>query len=597
MGFTVRLTVSRPGFGTGCVSGTCFASTTRVVPVIAQGPPPPNASFQTSAPCTSLFGFDQCEAEPGVPVTFTADATGAVTYLWDFGDGGTAGTRSATHAFTQHGTFSVSLTVSNGQATDTRSKTFVVGDAGPGPGPLKTVLLPWIAQTRGALVQSSDLYVHNPGALPLVATLEFRKRGAPETNPPRASRTIGPGATLFFADVLKDLFSRENISGFLLVKPESGDADPVVISVNTTFQGNLRFGQTVPGVVLGETVPAVQNLVGLNNNAERLSYFGVTNPNAGPAAYRLRFFDNLGHEIGPSHDFVVSAFGQRQFQSREIVNDFGVSGTDYRVQVETLSGGPLFPYGSNLRAATGDPSFVVPQVPEFTRSYLIGVLSVPGLFNSLWRTDGVLFNPGAQTLRLDLTFTNIGTNSSTTPAVTLTLQPGETRRLTDVINSQWGITNAIGVLTVASREPTGALPVVLGESYDNTHPSRRFGQSMAAAGPLDLAVAEQGQYLTGLRQDGSYRTTLWLFNPGSSPGVYDVVYRGLDGTVLGRLDGFTVPPAKARQLGPGQHPIPPSGVQGGFTVQILVHAGKLLSAAQVVNNATNDPAYVQGETR
>jgi PKD repeat protein len=568
-----------------------------VVAVIPDAPPPLSAAFQTSAPCVSLFGFDQCEAETGETVSFLADAAG-VTYLWDFGDGATAAGRSASHAWAVPGAYAVSLTVSSGSASATRSKTFLVADAsGPGPGVPQTVVIPWIAQTRRALVQSSDLYVHNPGSQPLEATIEFRKRGAPEADPPRAARTIAPGATLFFADVLGDLFGRQDVSGFLLVKPASGDADPVVVSVNTTSSGPQRFGQTVPGVELGGSVPAVQNLVGLNGDSERLSYFGVTNPNPGPAVYRLRFFDAAGREIGRSDEMTVSAFGQRQFQSREIVDGFGVSGSDYRVQVETVAGGPLHPYGSNLRLATGDPSFVEPQAPAVSRAYLIGVLGAPGLFGSQWRTDGVLANPGSAVLRADLTFTNIGSFAATTSAVPITLQPGETRRLADILKSQWGLTNAIGVLAVASRDAAGALPVIQGESYDNSKPSRRFGQSMAAADPLDAATAGQGQYLTGLRQDASHRTTLWLFNPDTAGGVYDLVYRGLDGAVLGRLDGFAVPAGRARQVSPGRHPIPAAGVPGGFTVQILVRSGRLLAAGQFVNNLTNDPAYVQGETR
>jgi len=71
----------------------------------------------------------------------------------------------------------------------------------------RSVVLPWIAQTRGALVQSSDLYVHNPTANPMNVTLEFRKRGLPDTNPPRVSKTIASGATLYVADVLRELFA------------------------------------------------------------------------------------------------------------------------------------------------------------------------------------------------------------------------------------------------------------------------------------------------------------------------------------------------------------------------------------------------------
>jgi hypothetical protein len=120
---------------------------------------------------------------------------------------------------------------------------------------------------------------------------------------------------------------------------------------------------------------------------------------------------------------------------------------------------------------------------------------------------------------------------------------------------------------------------------------------MTAFGDADAATAGRTVVLTGLRQDADYRTTLWLFNPSTGPGVYDLVYRGLDGTPLGRLDGIALGAGRARQLSPGQHPIPAAGVAGGFTVQVLVRSGKLLAAGQVVNNATNDPAYVQGAAR
>ena len=44
-------------------------------------------------------------------------------------------------------------------------------------------------------------------------------------------------------------------------------------------------------------------------------------------------------------------------------------------------------------------------------------------------------------------------------------------------------------------------------------------------------------------------------------------------------------------------PLPAAGVQNGFTLQIVVKSGSVLSAAQVVNNDTNDPSYIQGDVR
>ncbi|HSU83754.1 MAG TPA: PKD domain-containing protein [Thermoanaerobaculia bacterium] len=594
--YTVLLTISRSG---------STATAQRGVAVASNLPPPPDATFQTSAVCSSPFGIEQCPAETGTAVSFTANATGALTYSWDFGDGTTATGRSVSHTWSQAGSYGVTLTVSNGQTSATSRKVFQVtapSTGGPPPPPPPPppagVLIPWIAETTGALVQTTDLYVYNPGSAAVQVTLTFRKRGLPDTNPPQASRTIAPGATLFFADVLKDLFSLGNVSGFFTVTPVGTvDAAPVVASFNTTLQGSSRFGQTVPGLTLGGTVPGTQNLVGLNDDGERLSYFGVTNPNPAAATYRVRFFDATGRQIAVSSDLTVSPYGQKQFQVEEIRATFGVSGRDYRVQVETVAGGPLYPYASVIRLATDDPSFLEAAVTKASRAYLVGALSAPGPLGALWRSDAVLANPGAQALHADLTFTSVGPIAQPTAPVSITLQPGETRRLTDVIQGQWGISNAIGILTLVSREPSGALPVFQGESYNNANPSRRFGQSMMAQGDDDAAGAGQRVVLAGLRQDAAYRTTLWLFNPSGSAGTYDLIYRALDGTVLGRLDGIALGAGKARQLSPSQHPLPAAGAAGGLTVEAVVRSGKLLAGGQVVNNATNDPAYVLGAAR
>jgi hypothetical protein len=78
---------------------------------------------------------------------------------------------------------------------------------------------------------------------------------------------------------------------------------------------------------------------------------------------------------------------------------------------------------------------------------------------------------------------------------------------------------------------------------------------------------------------------------------YDVIYLSLSGQELGRINDVFLPAGKLQQLSPGQHKIPAAGVTGGFTVQVRVKAGKILTAAQVVKNTSNDPAYIQGETR
>src|SRR6185436_17503385 len=228
------------------------------------------------------------------------------------------------------------------------------------------------------------------------------------------------------------------------------------------------------------------------------------------------------------------------------------------------------------------------------RVYLLGMLSTPGQNNSIWRSDVVLANTGSQVVIADLTFTNVGLTSAATDTIHETLQAGESKRLTDVIGTKWNIRNGVGVLTIDSDAPGGLFPLIQGESYENTNPAKRYGQTLPPLTDEQAAGAGQGHYLVGLRQDEKYRTTFWVFNPGSDSGSYEIVFRGLEGNELGRIRNVNMGPGKLRQFNQAQFP---AGLTGGFTVQVIVRSGKVLTAAQVVNNKTNDPAYIQGETR
>ncbi len=604
--YQVQLAVGAPG--TGCPVAPCIVQAMTSQTIVVQGPPPVVADYTTSgATCSNVGGFDFCSAQTLQAVTLTATTTDGSSYQWSFGDNTTGSGTSVTHAWSQAGSFQVMLTVTKGGASASKSRTFTV--TGTTPPAVKEVVLPWIAQTRGALVQSSDLYVHNPSTKPMTVTLEFRKRGTPDVNPPQASKTIAPGATLFVADVLNELFNRQNIAGFVSMTVTQGDTFPVITSYNTTVQADgKQFGQTISGISMSPAAAAVgtgvggtaQNLVGLISNSDRLAYFGVSNPGSTPATYHLRFFDKSGTLIGESsQDFTVSPFGQRQFQAGEIQSTFGISNqADYRVEVSTTTGGgALVPYASNLRLASNDPSFMEVGSAKNSKAYLLGVLSAPGTNNSLWQSDLLLSNIGTQASAADVTFTSIGLNAVPTSPLHVTLQPGQTQRLENVVAGQLGVQNGIGVLTVSGSSPEGIFPIVQGESYDNSVPTKRFGQSMAAMTDANAAVTGQSQYLAGLRQDTAHRTTLWLFNPGSLNAQYDILYRGLDGSLIGSTRGVILGAGKLRQFSPNQHPLPAGGVQDGFTVQIVVTSGKVLSAAQVVNNDTNDPSYIQGEAR
>jgi PKD repeat protein len=596
--FTVTLNIGR---------GTNTASASKTFNVTGAGEQPLGASFQANASC----GGEACSAQVGQPVTFTSTSTGnPVSLSWSFGDGGSGTGASVTHTFQTAGTFTVTLNIGKGANTASASKTFnVSGVVQPEAG---TIVLPWVAQSRGALQQTSNLYIHNPGSIPMEIVLEFRRQGQPEANPPRSGQVIQPGATLYVGDVLKQLFNVENTIGFVTITKNKGDRNPVMTSFNNiSGKKGSQYGQTIPSVALSRegtaaatTGSRMQYLVGLSDNKDRQAYFGLTNPNAEPAVYRLKFFDSLGRPIGtPSGDLTLPSFGARQYQLSEIRSQFGITAEDdYRVEVETVSGKQLYPYGTNVQTVSKDPSYQgAGQGKE--KLYLIGAMRTKGSNKSEWQSDVVLSNAGAEVALADVSFLNAGPNSQPTAPLKITLQPGQTERLENV-GRNWNVKEAVGLLTIESDAPNGLFPVVQGESYLSTKakPGSRYGLAMAAFTDEDAAEAGEAHYMAGLRHDSNNRTTIWIYNNGNEAGTYDLIYRGLDGKVLGRVDNVVLGAGKLRQFNPSQHPLKAlgkksRGVPGGFTLQVVVKSGKVLAAAQVVNNKTNDPAYVQGQAQ
>jgi PKD repeat protein len=555
-----------------------------------------------------------CQAVTGQQISFTDQSTissGALeSWSWAFGDGSIDNSGpNVTHTYDTEGAYNVSLRVGAGEVSRQVNKVIEVTTA-PEP-EINGVVLPFVVQGQGALDQVTLLYIHNPDNTPMPISLSFRRRPAPvEGDPGPVTLTLAAGETIFYPDVLQDPFGLDNVNGSLLVEPlDPGNSLPVVFGFHRTFQEDgSSFGQGVPGVTLrqfpksSDDATNLLHLTGLSDNSNKLGFFGVTNPTDSFARFQLRFYDRNGVPIGTDLEpLTVAAFGQRQFQVRTIRDDFGVANqTDYRVDLELLDGGPIYPYATVLNLGSEDPTFVRASDPTLQKVFIIGALATAGLNNTQWQTDAVLTNVNEEVVGTEVSFINVGNGAEPLEAQRLSLQSGETLRLENVLADRWGLSDGetLGLLTFTNDEVAqGPFPLIQAETYDSADPLRRFGQFMPAFTTADAAQEGERQILTGLQQDGTFRTTIWVVNPGETGAEYDLIYRAIDGAELGRISGYRVGPGKMRQINPSNHAIPFQVVAKGFTVQIIVRSGSLLSAAQVVINATNDPAFVPGVTR
>ncbi len=82
------------------------------------------------APVLSACAARPMTANVGETVNFSATSAGTrpVTFAWNFGDGTTASTLNATHAYNEVGTYNVTLTATNEAGTDTCTMTVTVVD-------------------------------------------------------------------------------------------------------------------------------------------------------------------------------------------------------------------------------------------------------------------------------------------------------------------------------------------------------------------------------------------------------------------------------------------------------------------------------------
>ncbi len=76
---------------------------------------------------TPVAGFTYTAT--GLTVTFTNTSTDGASYNWSFGDGGTSTTANPSHTYAVEGSYTVTLTVTNGCGTDFYSIVISVGDA------------------------------------------------------------------------------------------------------------------------------------------------------------------------------------------------------------------------------------------------------------------------------------------------------------------------------------------------------------------------------------------------------------------------------------------------------------------------------------
>lgn len=203
-----------------------------------------------------------------------------------------------------------------------------------------------------------------------------------------------------------------------------------------------------------------------------------------------------------------------------------------------------------------------------------------GAAGSVWLTRLYLRNTGSGTATVALYWFNRGEANPDPPSQVVSIAPGATMVLDDVILESFGLTSGGGAIGVASSQPLVASAAIL-----NTAGGTEFGQGFQGV-PVENAIAAgESLSVVGLKHNSDYRTNVYLVDATGAGSTATVSIVNTAGTVIGSrqytLGAFTPRLDSLETFGV------PSFDDAAMVVSVA--SGSVIAGASRVNQRSGDP--------
>jgi hypothetical protein len=242
----------------------------------------------------------------------------------------------------------------------------------------------------------------------------------------------------------------------------------------------------------------------------------------------------------------------------------------------------------------------VPGVELYVPAVGHGLGQIVNGVQAWWRGDVWIFNPSTTqpaTVDIFLLLRNQGNPNPTTRRITV--NPGETRYLPDVVGTTFGLDNTFGGLRITSTIPV----VVSGTSYDANVNVVAKGQGTAgqffSGIPASFAIGlGDDTDVVGLDQDGfqtsgTWRSNLAFVETTGNPADLTIQRVNSNGTVLGsipyHLEGYQVSQINYVITSI----VNTTGTNQRIHVAVTGGTGRVIANASRVDNRTGDPATIE----
>ncbi len=499
------------------------------------GPPAPSTAYTVAG--ATQTGANAYTAEAGRTITFTATATQASGYVWDFGDETKSG-KSATKTYSAPGARTVRLTVT-GDGTNTSGTASVDIAMTVTPPSFRAVIVPGAAHLDdGTTTWGTDASITNGGTASMNLGLAFVPL-VPDSDAPASLDltqlnygspiALSPGASYSVNDVVAALNGGNN-KGTLVIKYSDSVRAPLV-SARVYFQPKVN----PDNVSYGSGIPAYE-----------VDGSGEISPQGFVSTAFSRTPSGLGTESETAAlDFPLSVSLTGSGSGTVTSDPAGINcpatcSANFPTGASVLLTGAAAP-GSTFYGFTGCDSSIFGQCQVSMSSSK----SVTARFDS----SGPAPTPTPGPTNFTLTVTKGGTGSGTVSSAPAGISCGATCSVTFAQGTSVTLTAAPD----SGSSFTGWAGACSGTG--NCSVTLSADQSATATFTAAPAPSLQGdQVLIGLRSDPRYRFVVTLFNASWTQGNFELQATDDQGAAVVILDasGSLVASRKFNNLGPYQ---------------------------------------------
>lgn len=445
--------------------------------------------------------------------------------------------------------------------------------------------IPAVAHVTGANGTNfvTDVYLFNPTSQATEATLVFTPSGQSGWDNFAAVKVqLAAKQTLVMSDVVGHTMETSGTGNLDVL----GDAHLVVTSrTYTTGAGGGTYGQTIPSVSSDAGLPADPQryiaIPALRNDADFRSNIGFSEVAGEGGIVRATYLNAFGAPVGQNEWTILP------FQHTQTLVTFPSAA---RVSLQVISGNArIVGYASVVDNHSGDGTYIAgtsyfPTLVKLpvVQTWYVPVIRAPGVNGTAWRTDVTLTNlyaGGAQPAPLRL--------EPSGSSVLLALALGNTQRIDDVLQTEFGLTSGFSLLSLEQ----GDVLYTTRTWTEGTNGTYGVGiepvlQGMGASTFNEMTVAH-------VESSPAFRTNIGLMETSGATALARVLVYDAAGSEVARQD-VSVPAHGVLQV--SLVPLAGNALYGGrVVVQVVAGNGHVYAYGSIVDNVTGDPFYIAGQ--